>query len=225
MFDRPFDDEDDPWVLTLVVETRKGFPLSEIEVYEATARAVASGRDRHPDLFRAYETAGRIRKLVRHAPPARFTAVSELSQCLLVAASGRARVALLAPAPRSHIPTLARSLQLTVPDDRFERTPRPRPPGAGAPVVVAISPVLVMTVPKTTAQVGHAAQLMHGRLSVDGDRALLDAWRAVDFATAVSFPALADWVLFARAPVVVRDAGFTEVPAGAHTVSALPRPP
>jgi peptidyl-tRNA hydrolase len=92
-------------------------------------------------------------------------------------------------------------------------------------VAVAISPVLEMSVPKTVAQVAHAAQLMHEHLSSEGDHPSLDAWRAVGFATSVGFPALADWGLFARAPVVIRDAGFTEVPAGAHTVSALPRPP
>jgi peptidyl-tRNA hydrolase len=196
MSDPPFDDEDDPWILTLVVETRKGFPVSEAEVYEAAARAVASARDAHHDLFQAYEQSGRIRKLVRHASPARFGAVSGMAQCLVVAAAGVARVAVVAPSPRSVVPA-----------------------------VVAISPAQAMTVLKTAAQVGHAAQLMHAHLSSRGDDALLDVWRAVDFATSVAFPSLAEWGVYARAPVVVRDAGFTEVPAGAHTVSALPRPP
>jgi peptidyl-tRNA hydrolase len=116
-------------------------------------------------------------------------------------------------------------LQLSAPAERFERTRVERSGGAVAPVVVAISPVLAMTVLKTAAQVAHAAQLMHAHLSSDGDRELLDAWRHADFATSVIFPAPAEWRLFARAPVVVRDAGFTEVAAGAHTVSALPGRP
>jgi hypothetical protein len=230
MADRPFDGEDDPWVLTLVVETRKGVPVSEVEVYEATGSAVASARDAQHDRFRAYEEAGRIRKLVRHAPPARFRAVSGMAQCLVVAASGPARVAVVAPSPRSAIPHVVAKLQLTASDDRFERDRFERDRGersgrAVAPVVVAISPVQAMTVLKTVAQVGHAAQLMHAYLSSERDHALLDEWRRVDFATSIAFPGLADWGRFARAPVVVRDAGFTEVPAGAHTVSALPRPP
>jgi peptidyl-tRNA hydrolase len=228
MGDRPFDereDEDDPWVLTLVVETRKGFPVSEAEVYEAAARAVASARDAHHDLFQPYEEAGHIRKLVRHAAPARFRAVSGIPQCLVVAASGLARVALVAPSPRSVVPAVVAKLQLTASDERFERDRDERSGPAVAPVVVAISPAQPMTVLKTAAQVAHAAQLMHAHLSWRGDDALLDAWRAVDFATSVAFPGLAEWGLYARAPVVVRDAGFTEVPAGAHTVSALPRAP
>lgn len=222
MVDRLFDDEEDPWVLTLVVETRKGSSASEAEVYEAAARAVASARDRHKDLFHAYESAGRIRKLVRHAPPARFAAVSDLPQCLLVAASGRARVAVVAPSPRSVVPATVAKLQLTASDDRFERDRDQLSDAAVAPVVIAISPVLAMTVLKTTAQVGHAAQLMHARLSSDDDQALLDAWRRSCFAVSVTFPSAAEWPLLARAPVVVRDAGFTEVAPGAHTVSALP---
>jgi len=225
MVDRPFDDEDDPWVLTLVVETRKGFPVSEVEVYEASARAVASARDGHEDLFRDYETAGRIRKLVRHAPPARSRAVSHLPECLLVAASGKARVAVVAPSPRSAVPSAVAKLQLTASDDRFARDASGRPAAIVAPVAVAISPVLAMTVLKTTAQVGHAAHLMHALLASEGDNALLQAWRGAGFATSVIFPSPAEWPLFARAPVVVRDAGFTEVPAGTHTVSALPGRP
>jgi peptidyl-tRNA hydrolase len=224
MADRPFDGEDDPWVLTLVVETRKGFPVSEVEVYRAAASAVASARESHLGLFEAYEATGRIRKLVRHAPPARLNAVSDIPQCLVVAASGRARVAVVAPSPRSAVPPVVAKLQLTASDDRFERDRGARG-GDSAPVVVAISPSVAMTVLKTTAQVGHAAQLLHARLSSNRDDALLEAWRGADFATSVIFPALKEWARFARAPVVVRDAGFTEVPAGAHTVSALPRPP
>jgi len=223
--DRLFDDEEDPRVLTLVVETRKGSPVSEVEVYEAAARAVATARDRHEDLFHAYESAGHIRKLVRHAPPARFAAVSGIPQCLLVTASGRARVAVVAPAPRSVIAATVAKLQLTSSHDRFHRDGRQRSEAAVAPVVVAISPLLEMTVLKTTAQVGHAAQLMHAQLSTDGDHALLDAWRRSGFVASVTFPSPAEWPLFARAPVVVRDAGFTEVAPGAHTVSALPGRP
>ena len=156
MVDRPFDDEDDPWVLTLVVETREGFPVSEVAVYEAAAGAMASARDRHEDLFRDYETAGRIRKLVRHAHPARFGAVSRLPECLLVAVSRTARVAVVAPSPRSGVPTAVAKLQLTASDDRFARDTSGRPGGDVAPVVVAISPVLAMTVLKTTAQLGRA---------------------------------------------------------------------
>jgi peptidyl-tRNA hydrolase len=225
MFERPFDDENDPWILTLVVETRKGLPVTEAEVYETAACAVASARDRHADAFHAYETAGRLRKLVRHAPPARFTVVSAMPQCLLVAAAGRARVAVVAPSPRSAVPASVAKLQLTASEDRFERHRGERPGRAVAPIVVAISPVLAMTVLKTTAQVGHAAQLMHAWLSSEEHHALLEAWRGSGFAVSVTFPSPAEWPLFARAPVVVRDAGFTEVTAGAHTVSALPGRP
>jgi len=224
MVDRSLEDEDDPWVLTLVVETHKSLPVSETEVYAAAACAVASGRDHDPDRFHAYEAGGRIRKLVRHAPPARFAAICDLPECLLAAESGRARVAVIAPSRRSAVPTPVTKLQLTAPDDRFARD-RNEPSGAAAPVIVAISPVLAMTVLKTAAQVGHAAQLMHAQLSSGGDHALLDAWRRSGFATSVAFPSPAEWRAFARAPVVVRDAGFTEVAAGAHTVSALRGPP
>ena len=84
-------------------------------------------------------------------------------------------------------------------------------------LTIAHTPAVPMTTGKAAAQSGHAAQLALLAMR----RSDLARWRESGFAVRVITPDAETWQrLSRRAPVTVRDAGYTEVPSGTTTAVA-----
>ncbi len=88
---------------------------------------------------------------------------------------------------------------------------------------VAITPLVAMSPLKAAVQVSHAAQLALTTLAGTPSGARdLDGWRATGFGVRLVRPNSDEWArLTASAHVVVRDAGFTEIPPDTQTAVTL----
>jgi peptidyl-tRNA hydrolase len=169
--------------------------------------------------------AGRIRKVARRARGARWAAVAELPG---VTVDNRgAQVRALLPWLVTETPHVVTRLQVggtDLPPDEAG------PPPDGVPVLWLV-PEPLMMVGKAAAQVGHATVLLAARLAADGRRDELEGWAAGGYRCAVRTASPAQWAELVtsthpeqawklRDVLVVRDAGFTEVPPGTPTVAA-----
>lgn len=163
-------------------------------------------------------TSSRIRKVTRRARGAHWRAACELPGITVDAAGAQARA--LVPGPVGELDPRVRRLQISgteLPDDE------PGPPERGIPVLWCDAD-LEMTVGKLAAQVGHASMLLAAGLArTDRDR--LGRWQTAGLPCAVRDAGGERWrglvadAVAGRA-VAVRDAGYTEVPAGSTTVVA-----
>ncbi len=150
--------------------------------------------------------ASRIRKIARRARGAHWAAVQELPGVTWTV--GDAQVRALLPGPVDEVPRAVSRLQIggtdLAPDD-------PGPPPPGVPVIW-VNAALEMTVGKAAAQVGHASMLYAAARGLHEVPAF-----AVREADGVR------WSRLCASPgvVTVRDAGFTEVPAGTITCIAI----
>jgi peptidyl-tRNA hydrolase len=207
-----------PWALPIVVQVEKGAEPTAVAVAEATATAVvqlladprSTDGEWAPPLQRWLD--GRIRKVARRARGSRWTAVSELPG-VTVDHDG-AQVRALLPTPTDAVPPQVAKLQVA----GLELSPgTPTPPKPGE-LPVALTPHVTMSPLKAAVQAAHAAQLAYFAISDDE----LSCWRDAGFQVRVSYPDAATWArLASSARVVVRDAGFTEVPPGTRTALAL----
>jgi peptidyl-tRNA hydrolase len=169
--------------------------------------------------------ADRIRKVARRARGARWAAVTELPG---VTVDNRgAQVRALLPWLVTETPHVVTRLQVggtDLPPDE------PGPPPDGLPVLW-LAPEPLMTVGKAAAQVGHATVLLAARLAGDGRTSELESWGAGGYRCAVRTATPARWADLVtsehpapawkqRDLLIVRDAGFTEVPPGTATVVA-----
>jgi peptidyl-tRNA hydrolase len=92
--------------------------------------------------------------------------------------------------------------------------------------VLWLPPEPLMTLGKAAAQVGHATVLLAARLTADGRFAELKRWAAGGYRCAVRAASLSQWAELVTTDwkqgnvLLVRDAGYTEVPPGTVTVAA-----
>lgn len=162
-------------------------------------------------------TSSRIRKVSRRARGAHWAAVQELPGVTVTVDGAQARA--LLPGPVGASDPRVRRLQISgteLPDDE------PGPAPADVPVLW-VAAGLEMTVGKLAAQVGHATMLLAAELLATGRGADLAAWHAAGLPCAVRDAPPARWrelvgAAAAGRVVAVRDAGYTEVPAGSTTV-------
>lgn len=215
---------DDPFVLQLVVGTDKAAPVRLPDLCAAVVGAVAGARAERPGAFAAYE-AERIRKLARHTTPARLAALATDEDVVAAGVTGArvgtADVVAVGPVRRAATPRAVARTQLSASPERFagELPQAPDDDGDDGPRLhVAVDRRLGMSPLKLAAQTGHAAQLTH-RLLAARDPAALERWRENGWRATVYAP-LRFAVPDDERVVVVRDAGFTEIPAGSLTVWA-----
>jgi peptidyl-tRNA hydrolase len=207
------------FVLPLVVRIERAEPPGRTDALETAARAVltlladprANGDGEWAQAVRAWED-GRIRKVVRRARGAEWRRAEALPG--ITVQGERAQVRVHPPVPVDAWPRDLARLQVsgTELDD-------PEPPGEPEPglPVLWLNPALEMSAGKAMAQVGHAAQLAWWRLPDTGR----EAWARAGFRLAARRAAPGRWpALTGGALPVVRDAGFTEIPAGTCTVAA-----
>lgn len=169
--------------------------------------------------------AGRIRKVARRARGAHWASVTELPG-ITVEHRG-AQVRALLPWLVTETPRQVTRLQVggtDLPPDDAD------PPPDGLPVLW-LTPQPLMTVGKAAAQVGHATVLLAARLTADGRVTELESWAAGGYRCAVRTASPSQWTQLAvgerpeqawqkHGLLLVRDAGFTEVPPGTITVAA-----
>jgi peptidyl-tRNA hydrolase len=209
-----------PWALQLALRDDRPERPSHLAVCEAAAAAVGlfltDPRSTEPDgewyeRVRHWES-GAIRKVVRRGRGVRFTAVQELPgvQVERRAACVRAFV----PGPTDQVPPALAKLQVAGTDQPEQGEPSAPEPGG---LSIALTPLSPMSTGKAAAQSGHAAQLALRGMPAEA----LRAWRDSGWAVRVLIPEPGDWSRLTRkAPVAVRDAGFTEVAPGTRTALA-----
>lgn len=203
--------EDDAWAMQLVVRVEKTAPPAHLAVCEAAAMAAvtlladprsAPGGEWH-EAVAGWESR-RIRKVVRRARGARWSALDALPGVLVDHEGAPARA--FAPGPVAAVPPEIAKLQVGGTD--LEREDEPKPPPAPPYALVSLNPGVTMTTGKAAAQSGHAAHLLLRRLG---------AWPGLR----VRVTEADDWPrAVAEADAVVRDGGFTEVAPGTMTAVA-----
>lgn len=212
-------DEARQFVLPLLARIEKAAPPARTDALETAARAVLTilaDERSHGDgawarAMRDWQDA-RIRKVVRRARGAEWRRASELPGITITGATAEIRV--YPPVPLDGWPKELAKLQVS--GTELADPEPPGPPAAGIPVLW-LNPAVEMSAGKAMAQAGHGAQLAWWELG-DAERA---AWAENGFALAVRTAPKDHWdSLVAAGLPVVRDAGFTEIPANSPTVVA-----
>ena len=204
-----------PWAMPIVVRAEKGAEPTAAAVAEAAATAVVRLLDDprsvdgewHDEVQRWLD--GRIRKVARRARGSRWDAAAELPGVTVSHAGAQVRA--FVPGPTDAVPPQIAKLQVAGLDLE------PGTPSSAAPGIlpIAVTPHVTMSPLKAAVQVAHAAQLA---------LALADVaeWRATGFGVRLVRPDVEGWArLSASARVVVRDAGFTEIPPDTQTTLAF----
>lgn len=205
---------------------REAVPLRSALLEAAASAAVALCCDERSQPGGPWEAevhpwlAGPIRKVARRARGAHWIAVTDLPG-ITVEHRG-AQVRALLPWLVAETPRIVTRLQVggtdVPPDDAG-------PPPDGLPVLW-LPPEPLMTLGKAAAQVGHATVLLAARLTADGRFAELKRWAAGGYRCAVRAASLSQWAELVTTDwkqgnvLLVRDAGYTEVPPGTVTVAA-----
>ncbi|WP_180686760.1 peptidyl-tRNA hydrolase [Streptomyces gossypiisoli] len=207
------------FVLPLVVRIEKGAPPARTDALETAARAVlvmlsderSLGDGEWAQAVRDWQDA-RIRKVVRRARGAEWRRAEALPGITVTGKSAEVRV--FPPVPLDGWPKELARLQVSGTD-----LDDPEPPveaDASAPVLW-LNPEIEMSAGKAMAQAGHGAQLAWWELP-DEERA---AWRDAGFPLAVRIAEPTRWGRLTTSGLpLVRDAGYTEIPAGSCTVVA-----
>lgn len=218
-------DPEDPaqvMAMPVVLRIERAQPPARTALLAAAASAALAvcldpragvGEDGEPGPWHAPVLAwcsGRIRKVSRRARGAHWAAVAELDGVTVEASGAQARA--LLPVAVGETSPLVRRLQISgteLEPDEPVAAPEQLP-------LLWLDAGLKMTVGKAAAQVGHASMLLAASLGV----AELEAWRATGWACVVRDAAPEQFARERARPgaVVVRDAGYTEVPAGSITV-------
>jgi peptidyl-tRNA hydrolase len=204
--------------MQLAVHAEKTDPPARGAVCAATAMAVVrvltEPDEQWREAVRRWES-GPVRKVTRRARGVRWTAVQRLPGVTVEWAGAEVRA--FVPGPVTRVSPELAKLQvagLDLPEDPSGTDDAPDPPYA----VIALNPNVRMSTGKAAAQSGHAAHLLV-RLAAEPDRS---AWLAAGAPVRIIHPKDAEaWSrAVAGAAVAVRDAGFTEVPAGTMTAVA-----
>ena len=229
-------EEDDPArvrAMPVILRFERATPPGRTDLLEAAAAAAVAvcldpradpDGEWHDDLV-AW-TSANIRKVSRRARGVHWEAVADLPGRTVTVGGAEARA--LVPGLVADLPKEVTRLQITGSDLPVDE---PKPPADGLPVLW-LNPTVPMTVGKAAAQVGHGTMLLAALMSGSGRDAELAEWAADDCRCAVRTATKARWAeltpLLAEPVtawekhglVMVRDAGFTEVPPGTATVAA-----
>lgn len=209
--------------MQLVVRVERADPPTERAACAAAAPAVAAlladGRSQPggpwaPLVERWLQ--GRIRKVVRRARAHAWERAHAVDG-VTVAADG-AEVRALVPGPTDDVPLEIARLQIRgLHLDTADRVPHADATAAHPAIVVALAPLEAFSTGKQAAASGHAAQLALGAMRPERRH----RWAEARFPVVVTHPDGTAWQRLRRtAPVVVADAGFTEVEPGTVTAVA-----
>lgn len=232
---RGYGNKDDPadpsqvLAMQLVLRIEKRDPPRRSEVLAAAASAAVAlcldercgpgGEWEHE--FKAWSGA-RIRKVSRRARGSAWEAAQEVPGLTIEsgdAAAGVAQARAYVPGKVGELDPRLRKLQINGTDLVDDEPGEPDP----AYPALWLQCGLGMTVGKAAAQVGHAAMILAGAMSLAQAR----AWAESGYRCSVRDADPQRWaglekLVPAGQAIAVRDAGFTEVAAGSMTVIAVP---
>ncbi len=207
-----------PWAMPIVVRAEKGAEPTAAAVAEAAATAVVQLLDDprsidgewHDEVQRWLD--GRIRKVARRARGSRWDAAAELPGVTVSHAGAQVRA--FVPGPTDAVPPQIAKLQVAGLDLE------PGTPSSAAPGVLADRGHPARhDEPAQGSGAGRARGAASAGLTELAD---VDGWRATGFGVRLVRPDVEGWArLSASARVVVRDAGFTEIPPDTQTAIAL----
>jgi len=211
-------DDDDPYAMIFVVNDTKnelGELPAERDVLQASSLALTKILLDEDELIRvavATWMSGRIRKIVKRARNSAWDKTGNTAVPFVEAEYNGSKVRVFAPVRLSEQPTELKKLQVTglQSEDLTERTELP-----DAYLAVSVPESLNMSTGKLVAQVGHAVQLFF----MYANDAKVQAW--VESGLAVTVKKVSKMPQEEEADAVVHDAGFTEVPAGSLTATAV----
>jgi peptidyl-tRNA hydrolase len=212
-----------PWAMPIVVRVERGHEPTAAAVAEAAATAVVQLLDDprsidgewHEQVQRWLD--GRIRKVARRARGAQWDAAAQLPGRTVVHAGAEVRAFI--PGPTDAVPPQIAKLQVA----GLDLDPGTPSSASAGVLAVAVTPLVDMSPLKAAVQVSHAAQLAATTLSgTPSGAGQFERWRATGFGVRLVRPDADEWArLAASAKVVVRDAGFTEIPPNTQTAIAL----
>jgi len=211
-------DDDDPYAMIFVVNDTKnelGELPAERDVLQASSLALTKILLDEDELTRvavATWMSGRIRKIVKRARNSAWDKTANTAVPFVEAEYNSSKVRVFAPVRLSEQPAELKKLQVTglQSEDLTERTELP-----DAYLAVSVPESLNMSTGKLVAQVGHAVQLFF----MYANDAKVQAW--VESGLAVTVKKVSKMPQEEEADAVVHDAGFTEVPAGSLTATAV----
>lgn len=212
-------DDDDPYALIFVVndsKNDKGELPPEDHIIAAAMHALTDlllSKDEDIQTRISAWLAGRIRKIVKRAKNAAWDKTTQTDVPYSEFSFNNAKVRVFAPMQLSQQPPALKKLQVT----GLQATVKHTLAVAEDMLIVNVDANLDMTTGKLIAQVGHAVQLFIMDADENKVTAWLDAGQRVAVIPTDTMPSQ-DSV-----DVAVRDAGFTEVPAGSLTATALYR--
>lgn len=210
--------EEDPYAVVMVLKAVKdpeGNYPPERDIFQAASTALMElllVDDPETQEHLNQWMNGRIRKLMKRVKPNQWETVLNSKVYHTVGVSGAAEVAVFRPVRISEQPDVLRKAQMSglevkdVSPFTVEDVPL---------LTVHADDNLHMSTGKLVAQVGHAVQLF----LMYGNEYKIEPW--LESGALISVQRTDTLPLLDTVDVIVRDAGFTEVPSGSVTVVAL----
>jgi len=195
--------------MVIVVNDTKNHTVYEDDIFKASAKAVINllGSDdlSVQESINSWLT-GRIRKIVKRARNKAWDDTHSTEQKFSEATHASATVRVFAPMHFSDMPQPLKKLQVA--GLEAEKTESNETLQNGLNIFIEKS--LQMSTGKTVAQVNHVVQLF----LMNGEEEKVNEWISNEFPVRFAFSETLDSY---ESDIIVRDAGFTEIPSGSRT--------
>lgn len=211
------EDDEDPFAVVFVVDDARdeaGNIAAEADILQASSDALVQMLTSEDKVITARIEEwvnGRIRKIVKRARGSAWMKADAVALTHFSGEHNGARVLVFAPMRISEQPKEIKRLQVTglnsanAASASVENEPH---------LLVQVNASLEMSTGKTVAQVGHAVQLF----LMYADKEHIQSWH--DSGARLKVVKIENLSSLSPTGIIVRDAGFTEVPSGSLTAAA-----